>query len=227
MTELHVRKFDINKIKDSSNIVIIGRRCTGKTVLARDILYNKHAISDKYIIHFDESAYYTQKLPFVSTFASYHPLIIGEIIKRQLIKSVNAAVIMDTCCFERVDNCMSHIFTHNIRLKLLNILVTSYGTRYSNEVLKSIDYVFIFHENTMQNRKLLYECYAGMFPTFEVFCAVLDQCTKNFNCLVIDNTITSDKFEDHIFWYKVDITKLKEPVSKPTVSLPKIILEDS
>ena len=43
-----------------------------------------------------------------------------------------------------------------------------------------------------------------MFPTFEVFCQVMDQCTENYECLVIDNTTKSNKLEDTVFWYKAD-----------------------
>ena len=43
-----------------------------------------------------------------------------------------------------------------------------------------------------------------MFPTFEVFCAVMDQCTENFECLVINNNAKSNKLEDQVFWYKAE-----------------------
>ncbi len=43
-----------------------------------------------------------------------------------------------------------------------------------------------------------------MFPTFEIFAQVMDQCTENFECLVIDNTTKSNKIEDMVFWYKAD-----------------------
>jgi hypothetical protein len=32
----------------------------------------------------------------------------------------------------------------------------------------------------------------------------MDQCTENFECLVIDNTTKSNKIEDMVFWYKAD-----------------------
>ena len=52
----------------------------------------------------------------------------------------------------------------------------------------NVDYVFILRENINSNRKRLYEHYAGMFPTYEIFSQVMDQCTSNYECLVIDNT---------------------------------------
>ena len=69
----------------------------------------------------------------------------------------------------------------------------------------NIDYVFILRENYVSNRKRLYEHYAGMFPTFEIFCQVMDQCTEDYNCLVINNNAKSNKLEDQVFWYKADM----------------------
>ena len=66
----------------------------------------------------------------------------------------------------------------------------------------NIDYVFILRENYVSNRKRLYENYAGMFPTFDCFCQVMDQCTEDYNCLVIYNNAKSNKLEEQVFWYK-------------------------
>ena len=43
-----------------------------------------------------------------------------------------------------------------------------------------------------------------MFPTFESFCQVMDQCTENYECLVINNNSKSNKLTDQVFWYKAD-----------------------
>ena len=66
----------------------------------------------------------------------------------------------------------------------------------------NIDFVFILRENNITNRKRIYDNYAGMFPTFEMFCQFMDQCTENYECLVIANGIQSNKLEDQVFWYK-------------------------
>jgi len=68
----------------------------------------------------------------------------------------------------------------------------------------NIDYIFILRENYVSNRKRLYEHYAGMFPNFEMFCQVMDQCTENFECLVIHNNAKSNKLTDQVFWYKAE-----------------------
>ena len=66
----------------------------------------------------------------------------------------------------------------------------------------NIDYVFILREQYRSNRERIWQNYAGMFPTFEAFNQVMDQCTENFECLVIDNNSKSNKLTDQIFWYK-------------------------
>ena len=32
----------------------------------------------------------------------------------------------------------------------------------------------------------------------------MDQCTENFECLVIDNNSKSNQLQDQIFWYKAE-----------------------
>ena len=88
--------------------------------------------------------------------------------------------------------------------KILFIITMQYALGVPPSLRTNIDYVFILRENYVSNRKRLYEHYAGMFPTFEMFCQVMDQCTENFECLVINNNAKSNKLEDQVFWYKAE-----------------------
>jgi hypothetical protein len=65
-----------------------------------------------------------------------------------------------------------------------------------------IDFTFILRETIVSNRKRLYDNFAGMFPTQQIFDTVMSACTENYECLVIDNTSRSNKLEDQVFWYK-------------------------
>ena len=69
----------------------------------------------------------------------------------------------------------------------------------------NIDFTFIFRENIVANRKRLYDNFAGMFPSFETFCQVMDQCTENYECLVIHNSSKSNKIIDQVYWYKAEM----------------------
>ena len=35
----------------------------------------------------------------------------------------------------------------------------------------------------------------------------MDACTENYECLVLDNTVKSNKIQDCVFWYKATMHK--------------------
>ena len=43
-----------------------------------------------------------------------------------------------------------------------------------------------------------------MFPTLEMFSQVMDQCTENYECVVINNNAKSNQLVDQVFWYKAN-----------------------
>ena len=90
----------------------------------------------------------------------------------------------------------------------------------------NIDYIFILRENIVSNRKRLWEHYAGMFPTFEMFNQVMNQCTENYECLVVDNNAKSNKLQDQIFWYKAEPHKNFKLGSKEFWEISKDIQSD-
>ena len=91
--------------------------------------------------------------------------------------------------------------------KLMFILTMQFALGIPPNLRTNIDYVFILRDNVTSNRKRLYDHYAGMFPTFEMFCTVMDKCTQNYECIVIDNSTRSNNIEEQVFWYKADIHK--------------------
>ena len=71
----------------------------------------------------------------------------------------------------------------------------------------NVDYVFILRENIIQNREKLYKSFFGIFPNFDMFSKVMDACTENYECLVLDNTVRSNRIQDCVFWYKAVVRK--------------------
>ena len=118
-----------------------------------------------------------------------------------------AFLILDDCMFDNSwtkDKNIRSLFMNGRHFKMLFIITMQYSMGIPPSLRTNVDYVFILRENIVANRKRLYEQYAGMFPTFEIFCQVMDQCTENYECLVINNNAKSNKLEDQVFWYKAD-----------------------
>eukprot|EP00959_Pyramimonas_sp_CCMP1952_P252025 5265927-Pyramimonas_sp.AAC.1 len=51
-----------------------------------------------------------------------------------------------------------------------------------------------------------------------MFNQVMDACTENYECIVLDNTIKSNKIEDVVFWYKA---RMFDPKKSFRVGHPK------
>ena len=66
----------------------------------------------------------------------------------------------------------------------------------------NIDGVFILRETNLRNRRSLYDNYAGIIPTFDMFCEIMDQITNDYTALYIHNATTSNNLEDIVFYYK-------------------------
>ena len=66
----------------------------------------------------------------------------------------------------------------------------------------NIDTTFILRESNLRNRRSLYENYAGVIPSFNDFCSILDEVTQDYTALVIHNATTSNELEDCVFFTK-------------------------
>jgi hypothetical protein len=228
---LELKKFDIKTISfrpDENKgpvIVLIGRRDTGKSYLVRDLLYYHQDIPIGTVISGTEAGngFYAEHVPKLFIHDEYNTAIIENILKRQktVLKQVKkeievykksnidprAFVILDDCLYDgswTKDKMMRLLFMNGRHWKIMLVITMQYPLGIPPNLRTNIDYVFILREPYIANRRRIYENYAGMFPTFEAFCQVMDQCTENYECLVINNNVKSNKLQDQVFWYKAE-----------------------
>ncbi len=228
---LELKKFDMKSISFKPNenkgpvVVLIGKRDTGKSFLVRDLLYYQQEIPIGTVISGTEegNGFYGTMVPKLFVHNEYNTAIIENILKRQrtVLKQIKkemetykrstidprAFVILDDCLYDNTwarDKMMRLLFMNGRHWKVMLVITMQYPLGIPPTLRTNIDYVFILRENYIANRKRIYENYAGMFPTFESFCQVMDQCTENYECLVINNNSKSNKLHDQVFWYKAD-----------------------
>tara|TARA_B100001142_G_scaffold108755_1_gene110760 strand:- start:2793 stop:3623 length:831 start_codon:yes stop_codon:yes gene_type:complete len=226
---LELKKFDMKKIAFDPNtasgpvIVLIGRRDTGKSYLVRDLLYYHQDIPIGTVISGTEAGngFYGGMVPKLFIHDEYNTAILENIMKRQkmVIKQIKkekeaygrtnidprAFVILDDCLYDNSwarEKLMRMMFMNGRHWKLMLVITMQYPLGVPPNLRTNIDFTFILREPYIANRKRIFENYAGMFPTFESFCQVMDQCTENYECLVVSNNVKSNKLEDQIFWYK-------------------------
>ena len=228
---LELKKFNMKDISFRPNenkgpvVVLIGRRDTGKSYLVRDLLFYQQDIPIGTVISGTEAgnSFYGDHVPKLFIHEEYSSGIIENILKRQkqCMKQVNqemqvykksnidprAFCILDDCLYDSSwtkDKLMRLLFMNGRHWKIMLIITMQYPLGIPPNLRTNIDYVFILREPYINNRKRIYENYAGMFPTFEAFSQVMDQCTENYECLVINNNSKSNKLTDQIFWYKAE-----------------------
>jgi hypothetical protein len=229
--KLELRKFDMKSISFKYNeskgpvIVLIGRRDTGKSYLVRDILYHHQDIPIGTVISGTEesNSFYGSMVPKLFIHDEYNSAIVENILKRQrcVIKQIKKEietfkkstidprtfVIMDDCLYDNTwsrDKLMRLLFMNGRHYKVMLVITMQYPLGIPPTLRTNIDYVFILREPYIANRRRIYENYAGMFPTFEAFCQVMDQTTENYDCMVINNNAKSNKLQDQVFWYHAE-----------------------
>jgi hypothetical protein len=230
-TELELSKFSMRNISfrpDENKgpvIVLIGRRDTGKSYLVKDLLYYHQDIPIGTVISGTEAGngFYSEHVPKLFIHDEYNSAIIENILKRQkqVLKQMKkeiqtykrstidprAFVILDDCLYDATwtrDKMMRLLFMNGRHWKIMLIITMQYPLGIPPNLRTNIDYVFILREPYIKNRRIIHENYAGMFPTFESFAQIMDQCTENYECLVINNNAKSNRLSDQIFWYKAE-----------------------
>lgn len=203
---------------DDKVCVFIGKRGTGKSTLITDIMYHKRHIPAGVVMSATEDGnhHYKSFIPDLFIYGDYDREAIERVLDRQ--KNISsrgqtpsgAFLLLDDCMYDRrfmKDTCIRQCFMNGRHWKIFFMLSMQYCMDLSPDLRANVDYVFILRENIVQNREKLYKSFFGIFPNFNTFQKVMDACTENYECLVLDNTSKSNRIEDCVFWYKAAIRK--------------------
>jgi len=147
-------------------------------------------------------------LPKMDVYDTYNEDVISKAVMRQKGKIDNVAfLVLDDCLLDGIrlkSEAINHLFVWAQHLNMMFIIGMSYAWSIRPDLQSNIDFVFIFKDDIVANRKRIFESYGNMFPSFDVLCQIMDQYSKNFECLVIDRTARGTKWEDYVFWYKAE-----------------------
>lgn len=218
--ELELKKFNPKTIDNNRVCVFIGKRGTGKSSLVADIMYHHRKIPMGVVMSGTEESnhFYGKMVPELFIYDDYNKDILEKIIKmqrRKIKKSQNPRdvknsmfAILDDCMYDRTitkDECIRKIFMNGRHWQILLILTMQYCMSITPDLRTNIDYVFVLREPIVATRKKIWQNFFGIFPTFDLFCEVMDKCTEDYECMVIDNTVKSNRIEDCVFWYRAEL----------------------
>jgi len=193
-----MNEFDLNKVRDSTLIYIIG---TNKYTLIKDILINKKHLP---MVVFNLTEEFNDIIPHhANIHKSYSSDKILKLVKDQRLNNNKTLLLIDDCPHTIYkDKSIRDIFMNCGNLKLLTIL-TSRDLHSIDPILRSnIDYIYIFSGCTMIDLKKIYSYYGNIFNTFEEFHEVYIRETENNRCIVFNLLSISENIIDNVFWYE-------------------------
>lgn len=215
---LQLRKFDPRKIQDDSTCVFIGRRRSGKSTLVTDILWFKKHIPIGVVMSGTEEGnhHYQQFVPDLFIHGEFNKHTIEKVIERQknLLRTTGRAspafLLLDDLMFDRSymrEKCVRELFFNGRHWKILFMVTMQDCLGLEASIRGQGDYVFVLKtDSSLKNLQRLYDhFFGGVVGTFKIFKEIYDNCTENYECIVIDNTSLSSRIEDRIFYYKAQL----------------------
>ena len=175
--------FDLATIKPATSIQIIGKRCTGKTYLIKNIMY---LLSHQYDVEFvivcpaakTHNCYNDMK--YESLYYSLDNLVIlSEIIKE------NTILILDDCITRHND----YDIIHNLSINSFRNIIFSF--QYLHQRTIKTDLTIFFQEQLRQQRHHIYEKYFDKkIYSLDIFNDIFDTHTQNNHALVIKRDLS-------------------------------------
>jgi hypothetical protein len=226
-SKFKIKKFDIKSMADHATIAMIAKRASGKSYLTKEIMFHQRHIPTTIVISKTEklNKFYGDFVPDVYIYDEYNNTILSKIYDRQSklsddnkqrkqdgkkLKDDRIMLIMDDCMSSKgswvKEQQILELFFNGRHHHISFILTMQFALGIPPEMRSNFDYIFLLAEDFITNRKRLYEHYAGMFPSFDVFQQVFSEVTQDYGIMVINNRVHSTDITEKVFWYKAKET---------------------
>lgn len=218
--ELTVRRFFPQTIPDDSVVVMIGKRRTGKSTAIADIMYHKRYFGIGQIVSGSEKCnpFFSNFFPKAFIDSECKMKMLDQILSRQAkVKAKMRDHVGNNLCSKFMlvfDDCLHdakkwastpqirQIFMNGRHYDIFFILAMQYIIGIGPSLRSNIDYVFIFRDASIKNRKKLWENYGAMIPKFDIFCYLMNALEPH-EALVLD--LNGTTFENSVFYWKPQI----------------------
>jgi hypothetical protein len=223
-SDLYIKELDIDMInpttenyndpeKGGSKLAVIGKPGTGKTFLIDSIIYKKsHIIPYAMVINGTESSnkHCRNIFPELFIYNELKKKYVEKFVNRQKIAIEHLAnpwglLLLDDCMDDPKlfnDKVFLNLYKNGRHYKMLFILSMQYCMDIKPAIREATDGTFILREVGLRARRKIYENYAGIIPTFEIFCELMDELTGDFTALYIHNQTDSNDWQDCVYYYK-------------------------
>jgi hypothetical protein len=208
---LEIKKFDPSKLGDGCVIVMIAKRASGKSVLIKDLLFHKRkSLPSGVVFAGTESGngFFGKFIPDLFVYNEFDADALGRLVNQQRRLSKQgradpAFVILDDCAFDRKfmnSKLMRECIFNGRHYGLWICMSSQWAMDLPPSFRSNIDYVFILKDNLYRER--LHKNFFPFIPTLDTFNRIMDVCTADYGCLVLDNNSHSTNISECIYHYK-------------------------
>lgn len=219
-------EYDFEDLPENPSIVLCGKRRSGKGVLTKDLCYNyfRGKVSNVFLFSPTSEIALNQidYVPYEYRYQEVNVDIIEMILKRQeyLIKNSpkdtkkhRILIIIDDIIASsdsRQQKILDKLFICARHFRISLIVSYQYVKKDFSPVQRdNVDCIFCFQQNNFNNKEALVLQYLNVSENKNEGYELLNKNAVGYQCLVISNTETSNKFQDFCFTYKADIIQKK------------------
>jgi hypothetical protein len=216
MTDLNLEKFDPSSAKPHRIWLIIGTRGSGKSVLQKDLLHKTRCAYDYGLAMtatHSSAETLRQVFPPSLVYDRGYDFDKADTMLAQAKENVKngkeraGLLLLDDVAFQdkvMKSDTMKELHLNGRHAKITLISTTQYCMTVSPLLRANVDYVICLADNVISNRKRLHQFFFGCFETFQQFDSVFKTVTKDYGCLVLDNTNKTGSLEQSVRWYRAD-----------------------
>ena len=221
---LNLSAFGINQCcRKLFNAVVIGKKHTGKSTLIQDILYylSRTGIPRACVFSGTEESngFYRQFIPgtFIFDDKDVENRLTAIVNKQKQLAmqkrlgevddslDMRIVIVLDDLGYNKnvlKSEIIRQIFMNGRHHQIILIVACQYCMNLTPDLRTNSDYVFVLKQDCFKNIKSLHDNFFGAFDKYKDFKTVLDACTQNYQCLVLDNTIPTTNVSSICCWYK-------------------------
>jgi len=230
-----VGKFKISRFDPDTafqkpfNMVLLGKKATGKSTLMKDIMYHLYKQGYPRVVVFSGTEqtnhFFSDHVPSVYIHNDLDLEVLSNVIdtQKQVVAAVKSTelkldkpcgvdtrilIVLDDVVYQRgilANNIFRFIFFQGRHNNISLLLASQYLMYVPVEQRANIDFLVCMKENIPKNRYKLYESFFGCFEDRATFSYVLDQLTQNYEVCILDNTGTDLSPEHCVRWYKAEL----------------------
>jgi hypothetical protein len=207
---LAIRKFNPKKMAEHCVVLMVAKRRSGKSFLVKDLMYYKRNLLTGVVMSGTENGngFYGKWIPPIFVYTEFDKEALERLLNRQKKLTQRGIaqgvfVILDDLSFDKKlmnDSVMRELLFNGRHYKITLFICLQYCLDLSPPLRANIDYVFALKENVF--REKLFKNFFPITRNLATFNTIMDEMTKDFGVLVLDNTSSSSKLNECVFWYK-------------------------